>query len=273
MKKKLLLVLAHPDDESFVSGGTIAKYSQLGWQIGLICATKGEAGDRGLYEEDIQLAEIRSQELNAAASVLGISSLSFLPFSDGKLKDVNPGELEDVLYKKLMEYEPDVVITFEPNGITNHPDHMRICISTTFAFQKYAKFFVSGKSLGNRDPRRKFVKKLGGYEGRAEPKLYYACMPQSVAEYLQNHEVLPKESYGKPWKGIPDKTISTVIDISDFTETKVKAIAQHTSQRKDAEKFLSIDTQPLVYKEYYILRMQGTEEVFMGKNDDVQFEL
>ena len=70
-------------------------------------------------------------------------------------------------------------------------------------------------------------------------------------------------------RGTPDKHITTVIDISEFAETKKQAILSHVSQQEDVNRFLSLTSQPLLKDEYYILRMQGTTEVFMGKNDHV----
>lgn len=271
--KKLLLVFAHPDDESFVTGGTIAKYVDRGWHIELICATRGEAGDHGNYSSKDNLKDIRTQELLEAKAVLGIQAVHFLDYKDGQLKHVNPGELEDILVKKMKDIEPDIVITFESHGISNHPDHMKISLSTTYAFQKYAEYFVDGEPLGKRDPRRRMVDKLGGFEGKEEPKLYHACMPKEVVQYLLENKVIPEESFGKPWEGIDDKKITTVINISDYTEKKVAALAKHVSQRGDVERFLSLDSQPLAYQEYYLLRMEGKEEFFLGKGESVSNEL
>lgn len=271
--KKLLLVFAHPDDESFITGGTVAKYAELGWHIELICATRGEAGNKGIYSSKEKIQDIRTQELLNAKSVLGIHAVHFLDYKDGQLKGIHHGELEDILVHKFKDIEPNVVITFESHGITNHPDHIKISLSATYAFQKYAEYFVDGEPLGKRDSRRRLVDKLGGFEGREEPKLYHACMPNEVVQYLIKNRVIPEESFGKPWHGVDDKKVTTVIDISEYTEKKVAAIAKHISQREDAERFLSIDSQPLAYQEYYFLRMQGKEEVFLGKTDTVSNEL
>lgn len=271
MKKKMLLVLAHPDDESFVAGGTVRKCVDQGWIVDLVCLTRGQAGERGAYDATVDVGAIRSQELEEAAKVLGISSVNFMDYEDGKLAKINPGELEDKIHKLLLQFEPDVVLTFEPNGISNHPDHKKTSLSTTYAFQKYAVRQVHGEKLGTRDPRRSFIKNLP--PASEEPRLYYACMPESVAEFLKANKVLPEESFGKPWVGTPDKSITTCIDISDYTEVKIQALAKHKTQIADVERYISIDNQPLVYKEYFILRMQGEQEIFMGKGDDVSGEL
>lgn len=272
MMKKILFVSAHPDDETFTSGGTIAKYVSMGWQVDVLCMTKGQAGQRGNYDATVDLGAIRSTELEDASRVLGIASVKILEYEDGKLGEINPGELEDILYKLLLNYEPDVIITFEPAGISNHPDHKKISVSTTFAFQKYATRQAHGEKLGTRDPRKKFVKSLPP-STKPEPKLYYACMPDSVASFLREQNVIPDESFGRPWKGVDDKKVTTCIDISDFTEKKLEALSKHKTQMTDVERFISIDSQPLMYKEYFILRMQGEQEIFMGKADEIGDEL
>jgi hypothetical protein len=94
-------------------------------------------------------------------------------------------------------------------------------------------------------------------------------MPESVARYLKKKKTLPSESFGKPWLGTPDKNITTVINIMKFGGTKKKALAAHISQQEDVQRFLSLPSQPMLKHEYFILRMQGTTEVFMGKNDHV----
>lgn len=270
--KKLCIIFAHPDDESFVTGGTIAKYASLGWRIDLVCATAGEGGQFGPVKDSDNLSEVRQKELETAASILGISSVLFLDCKDGKLADLPPGELEDMLHKQYIALQPDVVITFEPKGISNHPDHCKLSISATFAFQKYAKTVVKGEAYGKRDPRRS-LPEFQVDQSRPEPKLYYAGIPQRVVSHLQEQGVLPSESFGKPWVGIPDDMITTVIDIQKNRRKKAEAIASHVSQEADAMRFLQIPDHELLNNEYYVLRMQGVEEVFMGKHDAITTEL
>lgn len=270
--KKLILVFPHPDDESFTAGGTIAKYIDAGWDIQLLVMTRGTRGSRGSFPPEADLGALRTQEVIDACGVLGISNVQVLDYQDGGLAKINPGELEDILYKMLLSLEPNIIITFEPNGISNHPDHKKLCISVTYAFQKYAKRHAEGEKLGTRDPRRKFVTHLPKSES-AEPKLYYTCIPQSVVDFLKKNSVIPSESFGKPWVGVPDKMITTAIDISDYTERKLSALSKHKTQREDVERFIAIDNQPLMYKEYFVLRMQGEQEIFMGKDDSVSEEL
>ncbi len=256
--QKLLLVFAHPDDESFACGGTIPKYIEAGWEVDILCATRGEAGQAGSLGEltPEKLGEARQKELEKAATLLGIHSITFMGYRDGKLSSETPGELEDKIHQKMLELVPDCVITMDTSGISNHPDHIKLCFATTYAFQQYAEW-VEDQLRDQEDAEA------------ALPKLYYACMPESVALYLKKKKSIPEESFGKPWRGTPDKFITTVIDISEFASLKKKALALHVSQQEELQRFLSVASHPLLHHEYFILRMQGTTEVFMGKNDTV----
>lgn len=252
--KKLLCVFAHPDDESFTAGGTIAKYVKAGWAVNLICGTRGEAGDIGsvrLSKGDA-LGQVREAELREAGKVLGLSSITFLPYKDGTLSTKVPGDIEEALINKLSEMKPDVVITFETGGISNHPDHIKLSYATTYAFQEYAKM------------RRKAIK-----NDENPPKLYYACVPESVSRYLISEGVFPNEAHERPWKGVEDKKVSTVIDVKRFAGIKEDALRKHMTQVSNVDRFYSIDSNILAVQEYFMLRMVGITEAFVGKNDRV----
>jgi LmbE family N-acetylglucosaminyl deacetylase len=261
--KKMLLVFAHPDDESFTCGSLIPKYVKAGWQVDLVCATRGEVGTSGPYTDVTpeQLGEIRQKELEKAGTHLGIHSITYLGYMDGSLHSEEPGELEEKIYQKMEELVPDCVITFDTTGLTNHPDHIRICFAATYAFQKYA-FFIE-----------EHLKGTPGYEEENAPKLYYVCAPEGVVSYLQKNKVLPKESYGRPWIGTADKFVSVVISTKGFEKKKKEALKMHKTQEEEVQRFLSFARNPLMKQEYFIWRMHGTREVFMGNNDRVASEL
>lgn len=261
--KKLLLVFAHPDDESFAVAGTVAKYHKAGWEVSLVCATAGQKGEVGPYgsRSAEELGAIRKRELEEAAAILGISEVTVLDYRDGALARLEAGELEDKIHKKITEFIPDAVITFDTTGVSNHPDHIKISYATTFAFQKYAAW-VEGQLRVRTDITADIL-----------PKLYYACMPQSVAAFLKKNKNIPSQSFGRPWQGVPDKQVTTVIDIRQITAVKRRALLAHRSQQGDVARFLSFAANPLAKREYFILRMHGMTEVFMGKNDRVSNRL
>ena len=261
--KKMLLAFAHPDDEAFFVSGTVAKYIELGWDVDLVTATSGEEGSSGPFDgiSGEKLGLIRQKELEESGKILGLSTITLLGYRDSKLSDENPGELEDKIYTKMVELIPDYVITFDTTGITNHPDHVKMCYSTTFAFQKYAKWI------------RDQLTTHPEFTQESEPKLYYACLPASATEYLISKKIIPPESFGKKRTGVPDKFVTTVIDIHSEQETKKKALLAHVSQQEDIKRHLSLSSNPMLRDEYYIERYHGIHETFMGKGDRIATEL
>jgi len=274
----MLLVFPHPDDESFVCGGTIAKYAKAGWEIHLICATRGQAGNPGPYNDidGDSLGAIRERELEAVGQYLGITSITLLDYKDGALANVPTGDLSDILFRALRKLVPSVVVTFEPGGISNHPDHIKLTRAVTFAFQKYAKMLthVRNEEISQDRPPR-HPRDAWQIEFRevsldlTDSKLYYVCLPQSIGDYLVKTKVFPLEMFGKPWSTTPDKQITTVIDVRFFQKKKEHALSLHKTQEADVARFLGDGRRTLCKQEYYMLRMQGSAEVFMGKNDRV----
>lgn len=256
--KKLLAVFAHPDDESYMAAGTIAKYVKSGWSAHLVCVTRGESAPRGEYAAMTadEFIAVRKKELENAISHTGVSAVTFLDYKDGEVSALPPGKLEEKFINIFHGEQPDVVITMEPSGVTNNPDNVRVSLSLTFAFQKYA----SDRDLANADDPH-------------PPKLYYACMPESIVSYFVRQKYLPAESYGRPWRGVDDKRISTVIDIKRFTGTKAEALAEYQSQAEEIGPYLMIPKNPFFSQEYFILRYVGLTEAFMGKNDRVSDRL
>lgn len=146
--KTLLSVLAHPDDESFGMGGTLAWYAQRGVDVHLICATRGELGEIDpAYKEIIKSAAcLRTQELRCAAEVLGINQVHFLNYRDSGMPGADGNHhpnalaaqpIEEVAQKIahiMRKIKPDVVLTFDPIGGYRHPDHIAIHTATVSAF-------------------------------------------------------------------------------------------------------------------------------------------
>lgn len=280
--KRMLLVFPHPDDESFVCGGTIAKYARVGWEIHLVCATRGEAGSRGSYGDidGDSLGAIRQKELEVVSKYLGIVNVTFLDYKDGTLPSSKPGDLEEIIFRTLRSLAPSVVITFEPGGISNHPDHIRLTRATTFAFQKYTKSITHVQKIGisrdrpPRHPRDAWQIEFADVTlDLATPKLYYACLPLSIGNHLIKTKIFPPEIFGKPWSVTADKHITTVIDTSVYHKKKEKALTLHSTQGEEVRRFLSDPRRTLLKQEFFVLRMQGSQEVFMGKNDRVSDRL
>lgn len=139
--RRLLAVFAHPDDESFMAGGTLALYAERGWDVRVVCATSGEGGRRGPYASlsQSEFAAVRRAELRSACEALGIPSPTFLHSPDGAVGQTI-AELEKQVLEILSGFQPQVVMTFGPDGISGHPDHLAVhaVVSGAFAEWLYA---------------------------------------------------------------------------------------------------------------------------------------
>lgn len=150
--RKLLAVLAHPDDESFGMGGTLAYYAERQVQVHLVCATRGEAGivSTEFLGGFDTVAQLREYELHCAAEALGLAGVHYLDYRDsgmqGSPDNSHPRALiaspiEEVAEKialQIRKLRPQVVITFDPLGGYQHPDHIAIHRATVLAFEMAA---------------------------------------------------------------------------------------------------------------------------------------
>jgi LmbE family N-acetylglucosaminyl deacetylase len=222
-----MAVLAHPDDESLGVGGTLAKYASEGVEVYLLTATRGDSGRyRGYRLDDHQhpgplaLANIREGELRAAASVLGVREVSILNYHDQHLDHANPREAIAAIVRQMRRVQPDVVVTFGPDGAYGHPDHIAISQFTTAAIIAAADPAFSCEGIEASQPH-------------AVSKLYYLAWPESTWKAYQSafrklvSMVDGIERQAVPW---PDWTITTVIDTRSFWSTVWRAICCHESQ-------------------------------------------
>lgn len=210
--KKILAVFAHPDDETFGPGGTLAKYASLGVDIHLLCATRGEAGEDRTDKDALKrkhgevppLGRIREDELRRAASIFGIQSVEFLDFIDGRLCNAIYHDLSKMIIEKIRSFKPDIIITLDRLGISGHIDHITVAMVTTYAHlhTKIAK------------------------------KLYYQCLRQDLRDSkMDKYFIYFPLGYSK-------EQITTEIDYTDYWPLKKRAMMEHKSQAKDVENLL-----------------------------------
>jgi LmbE family N-acetylglucosaminyl deacetylase len=147
-RPRVLVVLAHPDDESFGAGGTLALYAWCGAEVHLVCATGGEEGEMApeLLEGYGSTAERRAAELDCAARALGLASVTMLGYRDSGMPGAEANRHPQALFAQSLEtvaarvtaeirrVRPHVVITFDPIGGYRHPDHIAIQQATELAF-------------------------------------------------------------------------------------------------------------------------------------------
>ena len=237
MPKSILAVLAHPDDESFGLGGTLALYASKGYNTYLVCATRGEVGtvDPEHLNGFKDTAELRSGELERAARILGLKQVFYLGYRDSGMPGIEENkhpeaqinhsvdEVAGKVVKYIRELRPDVVLTFDPIGGYKHPDHIHIHKATVLAFEKAddASFHPEAGSP---------------FEPRA---LYYQVFPRWFLKWMTRLMPLTGQDPTK-WGRNGDinlKELAEVdfpvhvrLDISSVAEIKRQAGAQHVSQ-------------------------------------------
>jgi len=128
--RSLLAVVAHPDDEAYGPGGTLAYYADRGVDVYLACATRGEAGRRRgspPFVSQGELGGVRARELHCSARILGVKSVFLLDLPDGGVAGFDPTEAALRLARVIRQTAPQVLIAFGPGGsLSPHPDHVAV---------------------------------------------------------------------------------------------------------------------------------------------------
>jgi N-acetyl-1-D-myo-inositol-2-amino-2-deoxy-alpha-D-glucopyranoside deacetylase len=238
--RTLLVVHAHPDDEVFSTGGLLAKHAAAGDRTVVVYCTNGEAGeilDESLDPEEARprLGEIRLQEVQEAARVLGISEVRFLGYRDSGMRDTEDNtrpdafmnvpveEAADRLLAIMRETRPQVVVTYDEEGGYGHPDHIMANRITVEAFHRAQQ------------------------EGLGVQRLYYPA--RSREDFRRYVEGLRQLGLDIPWVrgdfnfdeyGVPESELSAIVDISEYVTLKKQALAVHRTQIKPDFFYLSI---------------------------------
>lgn len=259
VSRTLLAVFAHPDDESFGPGGTLARYAHEGVDVHLVCATRGEAGgsdldDLGACED---LACRREEELRCAAEVLGLAGVHILGYRDSGMAGSPDNEHPQALVRAdpqflagqvaawMCELRPQVVLTFDPFGGYGHPDHVTMHHATLRAFERV---------------------RAGLLVPEAQPqKLYYTAFSRTLLRWVvrlmplfgrdpgalgRNEDIDLREiaSHETP--------ITTRVNIRRYYDLRRRAGACHTSQ-------LSGPSSVFGWLPRWLLRwLQGTETFY-----------
>lgn len=247
MKRRMLLLLAHPDDETFGPGGTIAKYASEGVDVYLATATKGQAGmvgDPPVTDRE-HLGEVRAAELLCAAGILGIRKVSFLGFEDGRLVHTPLERIVEKAVEQIRWVRPHVIVGFGPEGVSRHPDHMVMSQVALEAFEAAA------------DPTR-FSRQLGdGIVPWAPFKLYQFEIAQEILAL-----------WNVPLSGVPGGKITTFVDTSAYVEKKVEAFQCHRTQSKDSHRILSREGyREFARRETYVLAKSRLPRASMPESD------
>lgn len=267
---RLLACFAHPDDEAFPVGGALAAHAARGVKVRLITATLGEEGEirqQGAATRDT-LGNVRRVELARAVRILGLADHVVLHYRDSGMAGTPPNEHPgafvnappEVVIERLVEeirrFRPQVVLTFDPDGLYGHPDHIAIHEYATVAFRKasdpgsYPQHLVNG---------------VGPHEAQ---RLFYSARPRGFrmewAQTLRSQGIdFPLPDPNRAHDGAPPETINLEMDVSDQMELKMGCILSHRTQvaadwpydrvpREAANKILG--------REYYIRAWPPVEE-------------
>lgn len=133
----ILGIWAHPDDETFMVGGLLSMAAGNGQRVACVTATKGEAGVQDVVRWPAEtLGETRANELGKALEILGVGSHQWLDYPDGGCTAIPSSEAIDRLVSIINEFRPDTIITFPPDGLTGHDDHVAVSAWATAAATK-----------------------------------------------------------------------------------------------------------------------------------------
>jgi LmbE family N-acetylglucosaminyl deacetylase len=225
--RRLAAVFAHPDDDTYGLAGTLA-LEQENVEYTVIVATSGEAGpisDPSLATRE-NLAEVREGEQREALRAAGAerATVHFLRYADGGLKDVPREELVERVSDLLSDARPHVVVTFGPEGITKHDDHVTVGATATEAFH------------------RAQAKAEQAQEGSDHPfqRLLYVAIPSSEIDRFWQSLRARGVDVGDPEgpfmpRGVPDKTLTHRVDCTSVLQPKMQALHSHRTQRDEVD--------------------------------------
>ena len=198
MTRRLLAVFAHPDDETYRPGGTLALLAKAGVRVHVLTATRGEAGSCGDPPRCIPdaLPIIREAELRCACRELGLEEPVIMGLPDGQLSSLDPKEIQTKILEAIAAFHPQIILSFGPHGISGHPDHIAIGRSALNAYRQCEDILA----------------------------FYSIVVPSSIVKSMS----LPN------LHATPDNQITHTIDISEVWMSKLKAIACHQTQMAES---------------------------------------
>lgn len=208
---RVQVVVAHPDDETFGCGALLLHARALGAVTGVVCATRGEAGESRVRHAD--LGSVREAELRRAAELLGVERVDVLDFADSDMSGAagpatlwgaDESAVVDAVLAPVLAFAPDVLVTLDASD--GHRDHQRM---------------------------RDVVMRVADLAG--VPRVYVSCLSRSLMRRWSDHqqEVNPDSPYldvDEVELGTPDDTITTIVDVRAHRSDLDRAMAAHASQ-------------------------------------------
>jgi len=230
MSRRLLCILAHPDDETLGVGGMLALYAdRADVETYLLTVTRGEYGWWGPEAEfpgPEALGRTREAELRAAAEVLGVREVEFLDYIDGHVDEAEPVEIIDRMAAHVRKVQPDVVVTFPHDGVYGHPDHIAVCQFATAAVMAATAAREDGDDLSYT------VQKLYYRASEAEHMRRYE---RAFGELVMNIDGVDRRTVAwEPW------VVTTRLDARRHWQRVWRAVQCHRSQLPGYEKLMQL---------------------------------
>jgi LmbE family N-acetylglucosaminyl deacetylase len=206
MPQRILVVTAHPDDESGGFGGALMMAHAAGAETFVLCFTDGQAAHfREGASDDQELGKLRRAEMDAASALLGLTGHEVLDFPDGELQQQNFEEMVRVVVERIRRWRPQVVLTFGSDGAVNlHKDHTMVSMVATAAFHWAARAEMFPEAGSEWAPQ----------------KLYWVSTPFVS---VRDRPELAKSAATVPW--------SLTLELGDLADRKLEAFGEHSSQK------------------------------------------
>jgi LmbE family N-acetylglucosaminyl deacetylase len=199
VEPSLLAIFAHPDDEAFLCGGTLALLGRRGVRVQVLTVTRGQAGSCGDPPlcTPAELPLVRERELRCACAALGIAPPILLDYADGALADTDEAAATAQLVTVIEQVRPAVLLTWPPDGLSGHPDHCAV-----------SRWTARASALATQAP---FA-------------LYHLAVPLSVAGALGLTGL----------HAVPDEQISLAVNVEAVWKHKLAAIGCHRTQLSES---------------------------------------
>ena len=195
MRKTVLCVIAHPDDEAFGPSGTLAKLT-VNHDVHIVCVTDGES-DARFHSQGGKLAIIRDEELRASAKVIGAKEVHFLHFKDGSLCNNLYHEVANKLQELCEAIKPSLLITTELRGVSGHLDHVAVAMITSYVYR----------------------------QNRLIDAIWYNCASKSSSNLMKNYFVFFPEGFEK-------NDVDLIVNVRSVFRKKIAAAMCHKTQKK-----------------------------------------
>jgi len=242
--RTLLVVVAHPDDESFGCGALIAAHAHAGVRVIVCCASRGERGEdaSGRHATRTALGAARERELREAAAVLGVAEVELLGLADSGWDGepqpdaivADPELLAARVGEVIDRHRPEVVVTLDPTGSDGHRDHAAVGSAVTVAFDRVVEWPAA---------------------------LYHWCLPHSLMDAWTREIAArsPDSVYLETELGRPDAEITTVLDGNEVRDVVWRAIECHASQATPYDGVTAELAESFVRYDHLVRRHPGWE--------------